>query len=194
MPGEWRSGAARALLSTALLAATAAAAQPRPATLAACAACHGAQGKAALPGMPLLAAQPKIFIENQLVLIREGLRDVPSMAAVMRDIKDDEIVALAVYFAAQTLAPPGPPTQPAKARAGGELAAKALCGTCHLPNYGGQQQVPRLAGQQEAYLLQALKEFRDKPGPGRDTIMSGAVVGMSDADLVNLAHFLAHLD
>ncbi len=188
-----RCGGARALLALALLAATAATAQPRPQTLTACAACHGAGGKAPLPGMPALAAQPKVFIENQLVLIREGLRDVPSMAALMKDITDEEIVALANFFAAQTLPPRAPPSQAAKAKAGAELAGKALCGTCHLPNYAGQQQVPRLAGQQEAYLLQALKEFRDKPGPGRDTLMSGPLQGMSDADLANLAHFLAHL-
>jgi cytochrome c553 len=188
------AGSALALLTAVLWVATPAAAQPRPQTLAVCAACHGEGGKAPLPGMPALAAQPKVFIENQLVLIREGLRDVPSMAAVMGDIKDDEVVALAQYFAAQVLPQRGPPSQPVKAKAGGELAAKALCGTCHLPSYAGQQQVPRLAGQQEAYLLQALKEFRDKPGPGRDTLMSGPLQGMSDVDLANLAQYLAHLN
>jgi cytochrome c553 len=36
-----------------------------------------------------------------------------------------------------------------------------------------------------------MKQFRDKPGPGRDTIMSAALYGLSDADLANLATYLA---
>ena len=43
------------------------------------------------------------------MLIREGLRDVPAMKAVMGGLSDAEIVALAQHFAAQgVVAPPGP--------------------------------------------------------------------------------------
>ena len=52
--------------------------------------------------------------------------------------------------------------------------------------------MPRLAGQHEAYLLQALKQFRDSPGPGRDTIMASTLRGHTDSDLENLAHYMAH--
>jgi cytochrome c553 len=41
-----------------------------PARAAQCAACHGAKGVSQIPSIPSLAAQPKTFIENQLVLIR----------------------------------------------------------------------------------------------------------------------------
>ena len=89
-----------ALCGLALASATA---QAQPAGVPGCTACHGPAGNSLVPSIPSIAGQPKVFLENQLVLIREGLRDVPSMKAVMRDIKDDEIVALANYFAAQTL-------------------------------------------------------------------------------------------
>src|SRR6185436_402199 len=106
-------------------------------------------------------------------------------------LTDDEIVALAVHYAAQPPKALAPPPKPELARAGGELAQRLLCGTCHLPSYAGQQQVPRLAGQDEAYLVQSMKQFRDNPGPGRDTIMAASLYGLSDADLANLASFLA---
>ncbi len=167
-------------------------AQIRPETLAACAACHGPNGNAAIAQFPSLAGQPKLFIENQLVLIREGLRDIPAMKAVMDGMKDEEIVELAKHFAAQTpIANPGA-AQPQKLRAGAEASAKMLCGTCHLPTFAGQSQVPRLAGQNEEYLVLSMKQFRDNPGPGRDTIMAATLRGVSDADLANLAHYLAH--
>lgn len=166
-------------------------AQPSPATLAACAACHGAGGNSTSPRVPSLAGQPKLFIENQLVLIREGLRDIPEMQAVMAGMKDEDIIALATHFAAQALVPPSVAVQADKARLGAQTSTRMLCGTCHLPDYRGQSQVPRLAGQQEEYLLLAMKQFRDNPGPGRDTIMAASLYGLNDDDLARLAHYLA---
>ncbi len=67
-----------------------------------------------------------------------------------------------------------------------------LCATCHLPDYAGRQQIPRLAGQQEEFLLYAMKQFRDHSGLGRDTIMAASLYGLKDGDLADLAHFLAN--
>lgn len=183
--------AARSLVL--LLCLGAAHAQPRPETLATCAQCHGPSGNAPDPAVPSLAGQPQRFIENQLVLIREGLRDIPLMQGVMASTADAEIVALATHYAAQAPRPNPGALQPPKAQRGAELSRRGLCGTCHLPNYAGQMQVPRLAGQNEAYLLLAMRQFRDHPGPGRDTIMSASLQGLSDLDLGSLAHYLAHV-
>ena len=72
------------------------------------------------------------------------------------------------------------------------MSRQALCGTCHLPDYSGQGQVPRLAGQHEEYLVVTMKMYRDNPQPGRDTAMSAVLRGLQDADLANLAHHFAH--
>ena len=163
-----------------------------PAALAACTACHGPDGNAPIAQFPSLAGQPSVFLENQMVLIREGLRDIPVMKEVMAGLADEVIVELAKHFSARPVAPNKLPVQPEKERLGAQLAGKMLCATCHLPNYRGQAQVPRLAGQNEPYLLLAMKQFRDSPGPGRDTIMAASLYGTSDTDLANLAHYLAH--
>ena len=165
--------------------------QAPPATIAVCNACHGPEGNSQIPLTPSLAGQPKLFVENQLVLIREGLRDVPQMKEIVAGMSDETIIALAQHFAAQTpVSKPGAVNQD-KARLGAATASRALCGTCHVPDYTGQKQVPRLAGQDETYLVHSMKQFRDNPGPGRDTIMAAALYGLSDADLANLAHYLA---
>lgn len=71
--------------------------------------------------------------------------------------------------------------------------AKALrCGVCHLPDFSGQKQVPRLAGQREDYLLSELQAYRDDQRKGGDTIMSAALYRVADEDLKALAHFLSH--
>ncbi len=192
MPGErWRRAAAGLAAAGSLLLAPASRAEPAAETLALCAACHGLGGNATVPLTPSIAGQPKVFIENQLVLVREGLRDIPVMKDAMARLSDEQIVDLARYFAAQPFVPRPVAVQPERQRLGAELARKALCGTCHLSTFVGQQQVPRLAGQDEAYLMQAMKQFRDHAGPGRDTIMSASLYGLRDADLANLAHYLA---
>jgi cytochrome c553 len=165
--------------------------QPPAATLAACTACHGPGGNSQIPLTPSIAGQPRVFIENQLVVIREGLREVPAMKEVLTGVSDETIVELAKYFAAQTPAAKTTTPDATKARQGAEIASALLCGTCHLADYSGQKQVPRLAGQDEAFLLNSMKQFRDDPGPGRDTIMAATLRGLSDADLAKLAHYLS---
>jgi cytochrome c553 len=180
-----------AALSLLLFSSNAPAQQPPAATVQVCNACHGPGGNSQIPLTPSLAGQPKLFIENQLVLIREGLRDVPQMKDIVAGMSDETIVALARHYAAVKPIPkPGAAIQQ-KARLGAAAASKLLCGTCHLPDYSGQNQVPRLAGQDEPYLVHSMKQFRDNPGPGRDTIMAAVLYGLSDADLANLAHYLA---
>ena len=182
---------AAALLAGSLLAGGAAWGQAAPAGPEACTACHGPGGNSVVPAIPSIAGQPRTFIENQLVLIREGLRDIPSMKAVMGTLNDEQIVALARHFSAQPVAAPGAPRRAEPFKAGAVVSQRALCGTCHLPTYAGQNQVPRLASQQEAYLLATMKMYRDKPDPGRDTAMSAALYGLKDAELEALAHYLS---
>jgi cytochrome c553 len=164
-----------------------------PARAAQCMACHGPGGVSQIPSMPSLAAQPRVFMENQLVLIREGLRDVPAMKGSLDGVPDAELTALARYFSAQPAPPVAKgPIDAQSLQRGKELAKAALCGTCHLPSHQGRDQVPRLASQQEQFLLAVMKEYRDKPGPGRDTVMAAALYGINDAQLKDLAHFFAH--
>lgn len=171
-----------------------AAAQPQPAAaqLAQCAACHGPQGNSQNPTVPSLAGQPRVFIENQLVLIREGLRDIPQMKGLLDGKPDADLAALARYFSAQKPVAAAGAVSPEAYGRGEALSRKMLCASCHLPDYSGREQIPRLAGQHEAFLLASMKQFRDHPGPGRDTIMAATLYGVSDGELADLAHFLAH--
>ena len=138
-----------------------AAAIPDPAQLALCQACHGPQGNSVIAQMPSLAGQPKIFLENQMVLIREGIRDLPQMKGMLTALGDADLVRLAQYFSAQTAAPLAAGASAYNAASwqrGKEISQKMYCGTCHRPDYSGQQQVPRLAAQHEAYLIDSMKQ------------------------------------
>ena len=170
---------------------TAAAQSPSAQTLQLCAACHGDKGNSQMPLSPSLAGQPRVFIENQLVMIREGLREVAQMKGLLADMKDEEFTALAKYFSQQKIQAQTTVRDTEKVARGAMLSKSGNCGSCHLPNYSGRDQMPRLAGQREDFLLSSMKEFRDGRATGRDTIMAATLRGMSDADLSDLAHYLA---
>ncbi len=168
-------------------------ASPPPGRLALCGACHGANGNSALPLSPSLAGQPKVFLENTLILIREGLRQIAPMQGMLNGVSDAEIVALADHYSRQQAQAQDTPRDDAAFRRGEAIASRALCGTCHLPSYAGQQQMPRLAAQREDYLVHSMREFRDNKAQGRDTMMNGVLRGFSDRDIADMAHYFAQL-
>ena len=182
----------RALIVLSLCAAAGTQAQSPPERTKICGSCHGADGVSSTPGVPSLAGQQKVFLENQLVLIREGLRGTEVMQKLMHGVPDKEIVAIAAHYSRATPRPAADgKSDPTLVKRAQQLSQKQRCGECHLPSYQGQNQVPRIAGQREEYLFESMRAFRDKPKPGTDTIMSAAVYGVPDADLKALAHFLA---
>jgi cytochrome c553 len=148
-----------------------------------------------MPQVPSIAQQPQLYLENQLVYFREGLRNSPVMEQVLKEVKDDELGVLAKHFAAQKAsAVPASGADAAKQARGAEIVGRNHCGQCHLPNLQGRAQMPRLAGQREDYLLHAMTGYRDGKRTGADTTMTEVLSGMSDADLAALALYLARLE
>ena len=157
-----------------------------------CTACHGPGGNSVMPGVPSIAGQPKLFIETQLVLIREELRPAPQMLPVVKGMKDAEITRLAQYFSELPAKSMESGKADPKLMKIGAARAKALrCGVCHVSDFSGQKQVPRLAGQRSEYLASEMRAYRDGKRQGGDTIMAAALYGVSDADIDALAHFLS---
>ncbi|GMR21661.1 MAG: hypothetical protein BMS9Abin36_2265 [Gammaproteobacteria bacterium] len=78
------------------------------------------------------------------------------------------------------------------AQAGDAAAGKAkasICAACHgADGIGTTNLNPNLAGQKEAYLVKAIKAYRD--GVRKDPMMSAMAKPLSDTDIDNLAaHF-----
>jgi cytochrome c553 len=156
-----------------------------------CGTCHGEDGNSRIPDTPSLAGQPEFFVMNQLFMMREGVRRVEAMAALVNELKDDELDGLAKHFAARPPRASDEAIDPALVQRGAPLAERLRCGSCHLPTMAGQDQMPRLAKQRVDYLIAAMKALRDNRRAGADTQMSSILVGLSDADLAALAHYVA---
>lgn len=159
---------------------------------AACGACHGT-GKTPPPErMPSLAGQQPEFLVLQMFIIREGLRDVPEMKGMLNGFSDPDLNDVAAYFAAQPPRVLGAKPDPKRQARGAERSKAMGCGSCHMPNYEGQRQVPRITHQREDYLAAALKAYRDNKRTGIDTVMNAAMYKVPDADIEALAHYLAN--
>jgi cytochrome c553 len=178
-------------LLTALFLSQACPAQDRAAS---CKACHGPDGNSVTAGVPSLAGQPKLFLENQMILFREELRRSPVMTPILAGIKDPEIIQLADHFSKLPAKPvAATPADKALAKQGEGLGKKLRCNVCHLSSYHGQKQMPRLAGQREEYLQSEMLAYRDGKRSGGDTIMAAALYGVKDEEIRALAHYLARL-
>ena len=100
---------------------------------------------------------------------------------------------LAVYYAAQRPLPRPAATDPAKVAVGRQLAEQHHCVSCHRPGLTGHEQVPRLAGQDLAYLVKLLRGFKAQTAGDLDGTMTTAAQPLSEADIDNLAHYMATL-
>ncbi|MDX1528622.1 MAG: c-type cytochrome [Gammaproteobacteria bacterium] len=157
-----------------------------------CGSCHGTDGNSTREGVPSLAGQPKKFLVDQMILIREGVRRSELMRPFVRGLDDATIIAISAFFAANPVRPPVGPVDPKLAAQGRELANRGHCGGCHLKDFSGRAQIPRIAGQREDYLLATLRAYRDGMALRPDTTMNNIMRGASDEEIRALAHFLAH--
>jgi cytochrome c553 len=64
---------------------------------------------------------------------------------------------------------------------------------CHNTDFSGREQVPRLANQRQDYLLKAMREYKSGARIGYGGTMVQELVPLTDPELQDLAHFLAHL-
>jgi cytochrome c553 len=177
-----------------LLSASTVVAETLEARLPPCLACHGASGQSTIPEVPSLGGQPAFYLTIQLVMFREKLRVVEPMNQMMQGIKDDDLRDMAVYLA--KLPPPEPPAgpvDPARVERARALIEQHRCNFCHNRDYSGEQNVPRLAGQREDYLVKALREYKDNTRRGYDASMADVLYLISDEQILDLAYLLARL-
>ena len=183
-----------ALAAAAVSAQTAAPAQGGVADKAAvCAACHGPNGNSSNPQYPVLAAQNARYVYLQLKDFKEGRRHDPQMDPMAAPLERDDMLALADFFSKQKVTPTGFKADAAKVALGKKKADEVLCAMCHLGEFAGQNEIPRVAGQQYAYVKKQLADFKAKRRTNDAGNMTSVSATLSDDDIENLSHYIANL-
>ena len=145
------------------------------------------------PGTPSIAAMPAFYTHWQLIMFRDGRRRDPQMTPFVQHLTDEDLGDLAAYYEAQKATRRPAAVDASKAAAGRSLAERHHCTSCHSPTLMGQQQVPRLAGQDFDYLLRRLRGYRAKTTSDLDGMMTMVSQSLSEEDIQNLVHFIAGL-
>ena len=105
----------------------------------------------------------------------------------------DDMRELSDYFSKQKKAPQAFTPDPEKAKLGNLKADETLCTMCHLGGFAGQNEIPRVAGQQYDFVLKQLTDFKARKRTNDAEGMTSVSNTLSDKDIENLAHYLATL-
>lgn len=170
---------------------------------AACVTCHGDNG-IGLAGAAFvrLAGLSEPYIAKQLHDFKQGARDNPIMKPMAATLADNEIAAVARYYASLP-APKAPAEQPGEAaliKRGEQLARDGLwakdvpaCFQCHgAEGKGVPPHFPPIAGQPSGYIVEQLNAWRSG-GRKNDPValMKTVADRLAPDDIKAVAVFLA---
>lgn len=157
-----------------------------------CLACHGENGQSQTPEVPSLGAQQAFYVTVQLLMFREKMRITEPMNDMAKGLTDDDLRAFAEFIAA--LPAPQPtdgPVDEARMQRARALVQRDRCNFCHKQNFSGQDNVPRIGAQREDYLVKALRGYKDNSRHGYDTAMADVIAPITDAEILDLAYYIA---
>ncbi len=163
-----------------------------------CSTCHGPRGISTSPEFPILAAQRRGYLENQIDAFRKKTRAEKDahdfMWGIAGNLDESIIAGIATYYSEQPPAP-GRSSDPSLVAKGKELFDKGLpdrgipaCMSCHGKNAEGMADFPRLAGQHAKYVAKQLNFIQSlvRSAP----VMHGIVKDLTPAEIQAVAAFV----
>ena len=192
--------------------------QAGAAKAAVCAACHGVDGNPADPMYPRMAGQSERYIAHQLALFKSGERNT-GMAAIMvpfaSTLSAQDMRDIGAYFATQKAGAgiaddsviASGPNQGLKFyqvgeklfRSGDATRGIPACMACHGPTGAGNPgpPYPHISGQQSAYVVQRLQEYRagttSETDPRLFNMMATVANALTDEEISSLGSYLQGL-
>lgn len=156
----------------------------------ACGGCHGTHGASAGPSMPSLAGQSKVFFIDAMKKFKSGERPSTVMGRLSKGYTDEQIVAMADFFAKQKSQAQTAAVNPALV-AKGKSVYDNTCKRCHLENGKEfEEDTPIVAGQWLTYLQIQMDEFQSGKRKMSEK-KAEKVKPLTAADWDAVAHFYA---
>ncbi|MBO0615315.1 c-type cytochrome [Thiothrix fructosivorans] len=158
-----------------------------------CAGCHGTNGQSAGDSMPSLAGLDERYFYKTMKDFQSGARPSTIMGRLAKGYSDNEMKAMADFFAGQ-------PWFNAKVEVDKKLAAEGKklhmdhCESCHEQGgtVSGSKDTPRIAGQWRPYLLNLLTDLHTIGRSSTQPIkMRQRVQKLSQEELEALSHYYA---
>jgi cytochrome c553 len=131
-----------------------------------CGGCHNPDGNSVIPENPRLAGLDVRYITRQLEDFKAGKRENPIMSSIIPMVDEKEFKPLAVYFSKQKRLSSESDKVELLAK-GKQIFEEGVIGTavpacsgCHGEDGSGTDKFPRLNGQNPAYVVNQLTNFR----------------------------------
>lgn len=166
----------------------------------ACVSCHGENGISPNPNVPNLAGQIQNYMKQQWDGYSAGKNNdevMKNVAAMFQ--KGEEINDIMAYYASLPRRKgPGKITPTAQLKASATYLTMYNCYQCHGEKGEGAESAklssPRLAGQNKAYLVKAMKDYRSGARiPARYSLMDQIMPLVGDEDIEAMAEYLSNL-
>ncbi len=166
-----------------------------------CLACHGESGQSQTPEIPSLGGQPAPYLLIQLYLFREGQRAstfkkddqvLQIMSEMTKSFTDDDLRNFSDFLAKLPTPPvPADTGDVARMQAAGALITQLRCNACHGLDLAGRENIPHIADQREDYLVKTLRDYKSNTRHGYDGVMAEVLAPVTDAQIVELAYYIA---
>jgi cytochrome c553 len=160
-----------------------------------CSGCHLASGLGRSDGtLPVVSGQHANVLVKQMVDIRTGHRDNPTMLPFSQSMTAREMADAAAYMHTLKLLSKNGKGTGKNVKRGKELYDKD-CKTCHGANGEGDEAkfVPMLTGQHFKYMQRQLDEMRAGKRKNADKDMLKVIKPYSDADIEAVSDFMSRL-
>ncbi len=167
--------------------------KPPPPQAQVCIGCHGVDGNPIQPDYPRLNGQTARYMYLQLRDYKAGRRSHDLMTPMVANLSKEDMDMLADYFAAQKAPPQKFKPDAKRAVLGKAKADETLCTMCHLGGFSGQNEIPKVAGQNFDYIVKQLREFKAMKRTNDAGSMTSVSKTLSDEDILNVAHYIVGL-
>lgn len=154
-----------------------------------CAGCHGTNGAAPGPSIPIIGGQKSEYMFKVMTEYREGKRTGSVMLKIAQAYDDNRTRMVSEYFERQRWVSTHSKLEQKYIKAGKKLSE--FCADCHGKDGKGDDVNPRIAGQHPDYLYYALIEYKE--GKRGDVQEMSLVKDLSENDIRALAAYYASL-
>jgi len=159
-----------------------------------CQYCHGKDGNSTRAGVPNLAEQNPIYLLTQFEYFRTDKRKNKVMNELAKSLTKDERVNVALYYASQKVAfNPQLKNVNSSSYKSGAGIYKNICANCHGAKGYGEQNLPRLAGQQSEFINKTLKAYKEQKKIRPDSPMNAISAALSEEDIASVATFVSFM-
>lgn len=154
-----------------------------------CASCHGEAGVPVNPEYPILWGQEYYYLFLQLRDFGAGRRQNEVMTPIASKYSRDQAKALAEYFAGLAWPKVQGSTEDGDEQLVEKASTSGQCSACH-GKWVGNSNVPRLMGQQAAYLRKTMLDFKNEVRTNAPDLI-GTFQKLSDQEINALARYIS---